>query len=117
MLRSIRRGQPITDAHMGFYEFNSMPFGLINCTATFQRLITVASRGFKPSERHYLAYKLEFLALKWAVTDTFHDYMYGQQFHVWTYNNPLTYVLTSARTLKDIEGLSALQLMISPSNV
>ena len=62
-----------------------------------KRVIAFASRGLKPSERNYPAHKLEFLALKWAVTDKFHDYLYGQKFHVWTDNNPLTYVLTSAR--------------------
>jgi len=40
---------------------------------------------------------LEFLALKWAVVDKFHDYLYGAKFIVRTDNNPLTYVLTSAK--------------------
>jgi transposase InsO family protein len=62
-----------------------------------KRVIAYASRGLKPSERNYPAHKLEFLALKWAVTEKFHDYLYGQRFEVWTDNNPLTYVLTSAR--------------------
>ena len=42
-------------------------------------------------------HKLEFLALKWAVTDRFHKYLYGGQFDVYTDNNPLTYILTSAK--------------------
>jgi hypothetical protein len=46
---------------------------------------------------NYPAHKLEFLALKWAVTDKFHEYLYGNQFEVKTDNNPLTYVLTSAK--------------------
>ena len=42
--------------------------------------------------------KLEFLALKWAITEKFHDYLInGQEFEVVTDNNPLTYVLTSAK--------------------
>lgn len=40
---------------------------------------------------------MEFLALKWAVVDKFHDYLYGTKFRVRTDNNPLTYVLSSAK--------------------
>ena len=61
------------------------------------RVIAYASRSLKPSEVHYPAHKLEFLALKWAISDKFHDYLYGQHFDVYTDNNPLTYVLTTAR--------------------
>ena len=49
------------------------------------------------SEKRYDAHKLEFLALKWAVTDRFHEYLYGGKFDVYTDNNPLTYVLTTAK--------------------
>ena len=48
------------------------------------------------SERHYPAHKLKFLCLKRSVTEKFHDYLYGNQFDVYTGNNPLTYVLSSA---------------------
>ncbi|KAL1274397.1 hypothetical protein QQF64_027211 [Cirrhinus molitorella] len=41
--------------------------------------------------------ELEFLALKWAVVDKFHDYLYWARFTVRTDNNPLTYVLTTAK--------------------
>ena len=61
------------------------------------RVIAYASRGLKPSEVNYPAHKLEFLALKWAVTEKFTDYLYGNKFIVKTDNNPLTYVLTSAK--------------------
>ena len=61
------------------------------------RVIAYASRSLKPSERNYPAHKLEFLALKWAITDKFHDYLYGASFEVVTDNNPLTYVLTTAK--------------------
>ena len=37
------------------------------------------------------------LALKWAVTERYHDYLYGNSCTVLTDNNPLTYVLTSAK--------------------
>ena len=59
--------------------------------------VSYASRSLNPAEANYPAHKLEFLALKWAVTDKFRDYLYGSKFVVLTDNNPLTYVLSSAR--------------------
>ena len=48
--------------------------------------------------QNFPAHKLEFLALKWAVCEKFHEYFYGSKpFEVYTDNNPLTYVLTSAK--------------------
>lgn len=61
------------------------------------RVIAYASRGLSKSERNYPAHKLEYLALKWAVCEKFKDYLYGTEFTVLTDNNPLTYVLTSAK--------------------
>ena len=55
------------------------------------------SRSLKPAEKNYPAHKLEFLALKWAIAEKFHDYLYGSKFEVLTDNNPLTYILTSAK--------------------
>ena len=37
------------------------------------------------------------LALKWSVCDKFSDYLLGSKFVVETDNNPLTYVLTTAK--------------------
>ena len=62
-----------------------------------ERVIAYASRGLRPSERNYPAHKLEFLCLKWALCDKFHDYLYGNFFEVRTDNNPLTYVTTTAK--------------------
>ena len=62
-----------------------------------QRVIAYASQSLTRSERNYPVHKLEFLALKWAITDKFHEYLYGSQFQVYTDNNPLTYVLTTAK--------------------
>lgn len=61
------------------------------------RAIAFASRGLTKSEAKYPAHKLEFLALKWAVTAKFSDYLYGTEFTVITDSNPLTYILTSAK--------------------
>lgn len=62
-----------------------------------KRVVAYASRGLSKSESNYAAHKLEFLALKWAVTEKFTDYLYGAQFTVVTDSNPLTYLLTSAK--------------------
>ena len=40
---------------------------------------------------------MEFLAFKWAITDRFHEYLYGSTFDVYTDNNPLTYILLSGQ--------------------
>ena len=53
------------------------------------------------TEQRYHSNKQEFLALKWAVTEQFHEYLspYGKnrnEFVVWTDNNPLTYIFSSA---------------------
>ena len=52
-----------------------------------ERVIAYASRGLRTSEKHFPAHKLEFLCLKWAVVDKFHDYLYGVQFEVRTSSN------------------------------
>jgi len=63
-----------------------------------KRVIAYASRGLNQSESKYPAHKLECLALKWAVCDKFRDYLYGApSFTVVTDNNPLTYILSTAK--------------------
>ena len=66
------------------------------------RVIAYASHSLKKSEWKYHSSKLEFLALKWAITDQFHKYLYGGTFEVHSDNNPLTYVLTTAKL--DVTG-------------
>ena len=64
------------------------------------RVIAYASRSLTPVEKNYNLHagKLEFLALKWAVSDQFRDYLYyAPEFTVYTVNNPLIYILTSAK--------------------
>ena len=64
------------------------------------QVIAYASRTLTPSGQNYHMHsgKLEFLALKWSVTEQFRDYLYyAPEFVVYTDNNPLTYVLTSAK--------------------
>ena len=61
------------------------------------KVIAYASCSLQKSERKYHSSKLEFLALKWAITDQFHEYLYGGTFEVHSDNNPLTYVLTTTK--------------------
>ena len=56
--------------------------------------VAYASRGLKGGELKYHYSKLEFLALKWAMTEQFKEYLQYQPFLVRTDNNPLTYVMT-----------------------
>jgi len=61
------------------------------------KVIAYASRGLSKAELRYPVHKLEFLALKWAVTSKFHDYLYGTEFMVYTDNNPMTYVMEKTK--------------------
>ena len=60
-------------------------------------VIAHASRSLSKAESHYPVHKLEFLALKWVVVEKFHEYLYGLAFDVYMDNNPLAYVLTTAK--------------------
>ena len=101
--------QLITFPILGFPQYN-LPFELHTDASTkglgavlyqdqagVKRVIAYASRSLTKSEKNYAVHKLEFLALKWAVTEKFYDYLYGNNFTVYTDNNPLTYVLSSAK--------------------
>ena len=61
------------------------------------RVIAYTSCSLKKSEWKYHSSKLEFLALKWAITDQFHEYLYGGTIEVHSDNKPLMYVLTTAK--------------------
>ena len=64
------------------------------------KVIAYASRTLSKAEKnyHYHAGKLELLALKWAVTEQFRDFLYySPTFTVFTDNNPLTYINTTAK--------------------
>ena len=63
--------------------------------------IAYASCVMNETEQRYHSNKQEFLALKWAVTEQFYEYLspYGKnwnKFVVCTDNNPLTYIFSSA---------------------
>ena len=55
--------------------------------------VAYASCALHGSKANYHSSKLEFLALKWAVTQQFKKYLMYQPFTMQTNNNPLTYVL------------------------
>ena len=57
--------------------------------------VTYASCGLKGGELKYHSSELKFLALKWAVTEQFREYLQYQPFLVHTDNNLLTYVMTT----------------------
>ena len=76
-------------------------------------VIAYASQTLRPSEKsmhNYSSAKLELLALKWAVTKKFRDYLLGSKFTVYTDNNPLAYVQTSKLCESQICWLSELAL-------
>ena len=56
--------------------------------------VAYASRGLKGGELKYHSSKLEFLALKWAMTEQFREYLQYQPFLIRTDKNLLTYDLT-----------------------
>ena len=58
------------------------------------RPIAFASRALHGGEKNYHSSRLEFLALKWSVTEQFCEYLYGH-FTIRTDNNPLSYILTT----------------------
>ena len=55
--------------------------------------VAFGSRELKGGEAKYHSSKLEFLALKWAITEQFWEYLQYRSFTVLTDNNLLTYVL------------------------
>ncbi|MCG8431693.1 MAG: hypothetical protein MJA29_11025, partial [Candidatus Omnitrophica bacterium] len=65
--------------------------------------VAFASRTLRDNEKNYHSSKLEFLALKWAVTEKFREYLAYRPFVVRTDNNPLTYVLKTPKL--DATGL------------
>lgn len=63
-----------------------------------RRVIAYASRRLRPTEKNkanYSSMKLEFLAMKWAITEKFRDYLLGSHFTVLTDNNPLVHFRTA----------------------
>ena len=67
-------------------------------TNSKKRPIAYASRKTSRTEQGYSTHKLEFLGLKWAVTDKFKEYLYnGNKCFVFTDNNPLKFLLDKSK--------------------
>ena len=58
-------------------------------------LVAYGSQVPTMHEKNYHSTKLEFLALKWAVTEHFKEYLLYQPFLVKTDYSPLTYIMTT----------------------
>ena len=56
--------------------------------------VAFGSHSLTLAEKNYHSSKLEFLTLKWSMTEYFKEYLAYAPFVVRTDNNPLTYVLT-----------------------
>ena len=95
------------------YPYFTKPF-VVHCDASEKSLgavlyqeidgkmkaISYASRTLTPAGKNYHLHsgKLEFLALKWSVTEKFWDYLYyANEFTVCSDNNPLSYVMSTAK--------------------
>lgn len=82
------------------------------------RPIAFASRSLKPTERNmsnYSSMKLELVALKWAVTEKFREYLLGNKCTVFTDNNPLSHLSTAklgATEQRWVSELAAFDLTI-----
>ena len=58
-------------------------------------LVAYGSQALTAHKKNYHSTKLEFLALKWAITVHFKEYLLYQPFLVKTDNNPQTYIMTT----------------------
>lgn len=62
------------------------------------RVVAYASRTLTQAEQNYHFHSGKFLALKWAITERFRDYLYyAPHFTVFSDNNPLSYILTTPK--------------------
>ena len=57
--------------------------------------VAYGSRALMPHEKNYHSTKLKFLALRWAATEHFKEYLPYQSFMVQTDNNPLMYIMST----------------------
>ena len=62
-----------------------------------EKVISYTNRFLIKSKTKYPVHKLKFLCLKWPIIEQSHEYLYGNTFDVYTDNNPITYVLTTAK--------------------
>ena len=92
-------------------SFNGLGAVLSQVQQKGKVVISYASRGLRPPERNmsnYSSMKLELLALKWAVTEKFRDYLLGAEFVVYTDNNPLSYLQSAKLAATEMRWVSQL---------
>lgn len=66
-------------------------------SSTKLAVVAYASRTLTPAEKNYHSGKLEFLALKWAISERFRNYLfYAPNFTIDSDNNPLQYLMSTA---------------------
>ena len=58
-------------------------------------LVAYGSQALTTHEKNLHSTKLEFLALRWAITEHFKEYLLYQPFLVKTDNDPLMYIMTT----------------------
>ena len=74
-------------------------------------VIAYAPRALRPAEKNmsnYSTIKLKLLAMKWAITDKFRDYLLGSKFVVYTDNNPLSYLQSAKLGVTELRWASQL---------
>ncbi len=96
---------PYSDFQLPFVlhtDASNKGLGAVFCQQQGNKLHVIAfgSRSLTPAEKNYHLHsgKLEFFVLKWAICYKFRDYLYyAPTFTVYTDNNPLTYILSTAK--------------------
>ena len=83
------------------------------------RVIAYASRSVTKTESNYPAHKLEFLALKWAICEKFHEYLYGNTLlkSIQITIHSLMSLLQLNWMLVDKDGLQSWPVTILPFNI
>ena len=83
------------------------------------RVIAYVSRSVTKTESNYPAHKLEFLALKWAICEKFHEY--GMKIPLFKFIQITIHSLMSSQQLNwmlvDRDGLQSWPITISPFNI
>ena len=76
-----------------------------------RKVIAYASRSLRPAERNdknYSSFKLELLAVRWAVCQTFKDYLMGNKCKIITDHNPLKFLDTANLSCTELRWVQQL---------
>ena len=60
-------------------------------------IIVYTNMYLSKTKHNYLTHNLEFMSLKLAIMEQFHNYLYSNSFALYMDNNPLTYILISVK--------------------